>query len=68
MIDPKKGLKSIATIGKYKGYQFDKAELNDALDEMNQGGAFNDIDLDAVGLEALFSQDGEQKQQRRSGC
>ena len=28
---------------------------------MNQGGAFNDIDLDAVGLEALFSQDGEQK-------
>ena len=55
MIDPKKGLKSIARIGKGKGYQFDKAELNDALNEMNQGGAFNDIDWDAIGFEALFS-------------
>ena len=55
MIDPKKGLKSIARTGKGKVYQFDKAELNDALNEMNQGGAFNDIDWDAIGFEALFS-------------
>ena len=48
MIDPKKGLKSIARTGKGKGYQFDKAELNDALNEMNQGGAFNAINLDAL--------------------
>ena len=68
LIEPKQGLKSIAKTGKKQGYQFDTAELSDALDEMNKGGAFTDIDLDAVALEALFSQGGDQKQPRRRGC
>ena len=31
---------------------------------MNKGGAFNDIELDAAAMEALFSQGGEQESKR----
>ena len=36
LIDPKKGLKSVARVGKKESYKFDKAELGAALDELNE--------------------------------
>lgn len=36
--------------GKNEGYTFNKAELGSALDEMNDAGAINDIELDAATL------------------
>ena len=68
LIDPKKGLKSIAKVGKKEGYQFDKVELGAALDEMNQGGACVDIELDVSAMEALCSQGGMVQIYHRSGC
>ena len=65
LIDPKKGLKSIAKAGKKEGYKFDKAELGAALDEMNKGGAFDDVELDDAALASLMGMGGEQ--QGRSG-
>ena len=62
LIDPKKGLKSIAKAGKKEGYQFDKAELGEALDEMNDAGAFYDVEMDAAALKTLMGQGGEQLQ------
>ena len=60
LIDPKKGLKSIAKAGKKEGYHFDKAELGEALDEMNDAGAFFDVELDDAALASLMGMGGSQ--------
>ena len=62
LIDPKKGLKSIAKVGKKEGYKFNKKELGAALDEMNDAKAFSDVELDAAALQTLMGQGGEQLQ------
>jgi len=61
LIDPKKGLKSIAKAGKNEGYQFDKTELGEALDEMNDAGAFFDVELDDAALASLMGMGGGQQ-------
>ena len=68
MIDSKKGLKSIVKVGKTLGYSVDKAELRVALDDMNDAGAFNDIELDAAALDALLNSGGSQQQDGSSNC
>ena len=62
LIDPKKGLKNIAKAGKKEGYKFDKKELGAALDEMNDAGAFSDVELDDAALASLMGMGGEQQQ------
>ena len=62
LIDPTKGLNSIAKAGKKEGYSFNKAELGEALDEMNNGGAFFDVELDDAALESLMGMGGAQQQ------
>ena len=54
LINPKKGLKSIAKAAKKEGYSFDKDELADALNEMDQAGAFVSVELDDASLDALL--------------
>ena len=61
LIDPKKGLKSIAKAGKKEDYHFDKAELGEALDEMNDAGAFFDVEL-MMALASLMGMGGAQQQ------
>ena len=68
LIDPKKGLKSIAKAGKKEGYKFDKAELATALDEMNDAGAFFDVELDDAALAALMGMGGEQQRHYKGDC
>ena len=68
LINPKKGLKSIAKAAKKEGYSFDKDELADALNEMDQAGAFTDVELDDASLEALLGSGGAVGQLRQSGC
>ena len=53
LIKPKKGVKKIAKDAKKAGYEFDKDELAQALDEMNQQGAFIDVEADAAALDAM---------------
>ena len=53
LINPKKGVKKIAKHAKKVGYEFDKDELAQALDEMNQQGAFIDVEADAAALDAM---------------
>ena len=67
LINPKKGLKSIVKAGKKEGYKFDKAELATALDEMNDAGAFSDVELDDAALAALMGMGGEQQFGGRHG-
>ena len=67
-LEPSKTLKRVMKDGKKDGYVFDRDELAEELDEMNKGGSFSDIELDAAAMEALFSQGGEQEQNRDSGC
>ena len=67
LIDPKKGLKSIAKAGKKEGYKFDKAELGAALDEMNDAGAFSDVELDDAVLASLMGMGGAQQQTGGNG-
>jgi hypothetical protein len=67
LIDPKKGLKSIAKTGKKAGYKFDKQELGAALDEMNDAGEFFDVELDASALASLMGMGGEVGQRRGGG-
>ena len=67
LIDPNKGVKSIAKAAKKEGYSFNKAELGEALDEMNDAGAFFDVELDAAALDVLFGQGGQQQQAMGSG-
>ena len=64
LINPKKGIKMIIKDGKKDGYIFDLDELAEELNEMNKGGAFSDIELDAAALAAMFSQGGEQEKGR----
>ena len=67
-LEPKKALKRTIKDAKKDGYVFDRDELAEALDEMNQGGAFVDIELDAVAMEALYSQGGAQQQYGDGPC
>ena len=67
-LEPKKALKSVMKDGKKVGYVFDRDELAEELDEMNKGGSFSDIELDAAAMEAMFSQGGEQEQRHKGGC
>ena len=67
LIDPKKGLKNITKAGKKEGYKFDKAELGAALDEMDDSGAFSDVELDAAALASLMGMGGEQQQVGNGG-
>ena len=70
LINPKKGLKSIIKVGKKEGYMFDKKELSAALDEMNDAGAFSDVELDAAALNSLLNTGGikQQDDTGSSGC
>ena len=54
LINPKKGLKSIREAAKKEGYEFDKDELADALNEMDQAGAFVSVELDDAALDVLL--------------
>ena len=67
MINPKKGVKKIAKDAKKVGYEFDKDELGQALDEMNQQGAFFDVEADAAALDAMVGQ-GAIESARRGHC
>ncbi|AII43667.1 hypothetical protein KR100_09870 [Synechococcus sp. KORDI-100] len=67
LIDPKKGLKSIVKAGKKEGYKFDKAELGEALDEMNDAGAFSNVEIDASALTTLMGMGGQQEGNGRGG-
>ena len=62
LIDPKKGVKSIAKAAKKDGYSFNKAELGEALDEMNDAGAFFNVELDDAALASLMGMGGAQQQ------
>ena len=53
--------------GKKDGYIFDRDELAEELNEMNKGGAFSDIELDAAALDVLFGQGGQQEQDHSAG-
>ena len=68
LINPKKGLKSIKKTAKKEGYVFDKDELADALNEMDQAGAFTDVELDDASLEALLGSGGAIGQHHAGGC
>ena len=68
LIDQKKGLKSITKAGKKEGYSFNKAELGEALDEMNNGGAFFDVELDDAALATLLGMGGAQQQDGNANC
>jgi len=68
LINPKKGLKSIAKAAKKEGYSFDKAELADALNEMDQAGAFTNVELDDASLDALLGSGGAVGQNTRLSC
>ncbi len=67
LINPKKGLKSIRKAAKKEGYVFDKDELADALNEMDQAGAFTDVELDDASLDALLGTGGAVGQGGRGG-
>ena len=54
LINPKKGLKRIRKAAKKEGYLFDKDELADALNEMDQAGAFVSVEVDDASLDALL--------------
>ena len=58
LINPKKGLKSIRKAAKKEGYLFEKDELADALNEMDQAGKFIDIELDDAALASLLGNAG----------
>jgi len=66
-LEPSKTLKRVIKDGKKEGYVFDRDELAEELDEMNNGGAFKDIELDAAAMEVLFSQGGEQEKKVAAG-
>ena len=70
LINPKKGLKSIRKAAKKEGYVFDKDELADALNEMDQAGAFVSVEVDDASLDALLGTGGADAigSQRQAGC
>ena len=51
LINPKKGLKSIKKAEKKGDYSFEKDELWDALNEMEQACAYFDVELDNAALD-----------------
>ena len=57
-LEPRNALKCVIKDCKKESYIFDRDELAEELDEMNNGGAFIDIELDAAAMEAMFSQGG----------
>ena len=61
-LEPSKTLKRVIKDGKKEGYVFERDELAKELDEMNNGGAFDDIELDAVAMQALYSTAGSSEQ------
>ena len=67
-LEPKKALKRVMKDGKKDGYIFDRDELAEELEEMNKGGSFSDIELDAAALAAMFSPGGQQEQHSRGPC
>ena len=68
-LEPSKALKAVIKDGKKDGYVFDSDELAEELEEMNKGGSFSDIELDAAALDAMFSQGGEQNfNGGKNGC
>ena len=67
-LEPKKALKRVMKDGKKEGYVFDRDELAEELEEMDKGGAFTDIELDAAAMEAMFSQGGEQEHNGGKAC
>ena len=67
-LEPSKALKAVIKDGKKDGYIFDSDELAEELEEMNKGGSFSDIELDAAAMEAMFSQGGEQEHRGQMGC
>ena len=68
LIKPKKGLKSINKAAKKEGYVFDKDELADALNEMDQAGAFVSVEVDDASLEALLGSGGAVGHDGAKGC
>ena len=68
MINPKKGLKSIKKAAKKEGYLFDKDELANALNKMDQAGAFERIELDDASLEELLGSGGAIGQFHKGRC
>ena len=60
-LKPSKALKRVISDGKKGGYGFDRNERADELDEMNNGRAFTDIELDEATMGVLFAQGGEQE-------
>ena len=58
LINPTKGIKRIRKAAKKEGYSFDKAELGDALNEMDQAGEFFDVELDDAALASLLGKAG----------
>ena len=68
VINPKKGLKCIVKAGKKEGYSFDKDELADALNEMDQSGAFINVEVDDASLEALLGTGDVVGQNSRRSC
>ena len=66
-LEPSKTLKRVIKDGKKEGYVFERDELAKELDDMNNGGAFDDIELDAAAMQSLFSQGGEQEQADGAG-
>ena len=54
LLDPKKGIKSIIKAGKKEGFVFNKSELSEALNEMNNDGIFMDVELDDAAIAAIF--------------
>ena len=67
-LEPSKTLRAVMKDGKKDGYIFDRDELAEELTEMNKGGAFSDIELDAAAMDAMFSQGGQQEQHHKGGC
>ena len=67
-LEPSKALKRVIKDGKKDGYVFDRDELAEELEEMNKGGSFSDIELDAAAMEAMFSQGGEQEYDGGGRC
>ena len=67
-MEPTQALKRVIKDGKKDGYVFDRDELAEELDEMNKGGSFSDIELDAAAMEAMFSHGGQQEQYGKNRC
>ena len=67
LINPTKGIKRIRKAAKKEGYSFDKDELADALNEMDQAGEFFDVELDDAALASLLGNAGVVGQNSRDG-